>query len=478
MLTHGYNPDDFLLSNIISIPKNTKGSLSTSDNYRGISLCNALTKVLDLIIIEKYHSIINSSSLQYGFKEKHSTVMCTTVFKEIIQYYNDRGTDVYCCFLDATKAFDRIHFGTLFKLLISRKLPGVILRILFDLYNRQTVQANWQDTKSDAFNVLNGVRQGAILSPLLFCIYIDVLLARLKENGVGCHIGNLYYGALGYADDLVLLCPTRKGLQNMLDTCDIFGSEYCMSFNTTKTVGMIMSHTGSKDVIPLTLSGNELKWVNSFKYLGIHITPDLKDETDINIKKGQFNANVNYLLASFGKLQSNVLNQLFDTYCCSFYGCQSWSLECKMLHQLRTAYNKAIRRIWKLPYTAHTNVTLSIANKKDLINIVENRICSLYSSMCNSDNQYVSYIANVVSKCRTSRMSVNVDKICKNNGIFDRNFEKWHKEQNAQRITVDEYHTVTAQMTKELLLCRENVLHLNNFTVADIDNLTSWLTTM
>ena len=91
---------------------------------------------------------------------------------------------------------------------------------------RQETSANWQTIKSDSFRQLNGVKQGAILSPLLFCIYIDILLKNLETNGVGCHIGNYYYGVLGYADDIVLLSPTRKGLQEMLKTCEKYCHEY------------------------------------------------------------------------------------------------------------------------------------------------------------------------------------------------------------------------------------------------------------
>ena len=77
--------------------------------------------------------------------------MCVTVFKEIVQHYLDRGTEVFCCFLDATKAFDRIHISTLFRTLLSRKIPGTILRLLFDIYTRQETSANWQTIKSDSF---------------------------------------------------------------------------------------------------------------------------------------------------------------------------------------------------------------------------------------------------------------------------------------------------------------------------------------
>ena len=112
-----------------------------------------------------------------------------------------------------------------------------------------------------------------------------MLINRLKECGFGCHLGNMYFGALGYTDDLVLLSPSRDGLQKMLNICDIYGNEYCMKFNATKTVCMYMSTKNCTGNIPaLRLSGHVLKWVTSFKYLGIHVTPDLKDDCDIAYK--------------------------------------------------------------------------------------------------------------------------------------------------------------------------------------------------
>ncbi len=66
---------------------------------------------------------------------------------------------------------------------------------------------------SEWFNVTNGVKQRGVLNPTLFSVYIDGMLLQLKESGIGCHIGDIYCGGLGYADDLTLLVPTVKGLE-------------------------------------------------------------------------------------------------------------------------------------------------------------------------------------------------------------------------------------------------------------------------
>ena len=73
----------------------------------------------------------------------------------------------------------------------------------------QVCRVKWGDQLSDSFNVLNGVRQGAVLSPIFFNIYIDKLLNDLESLGIGCYIQNIFYGAMCFADDLILLSPTR-----------------------------------------------------------------------------------------------------------------------------------------------------------------------------------------------------------------------------------------------------------------------------
>jgi hypothetical protein len=76
------------------------------------------------------------------------------------------------------------------------------------------------------FRLTNGTRQGSVLSPLLFSVYLDDLLTELRSLQLGCHIGGLWYGACGYADDLILLAPNREVLQKMLAICERYGKEH------------------------------------------------------------------------------------------------------------------------------------------------------------------------------------------------------------------------------------------------------------
>ena len=113
----------------------------------------------------------------------------------------------------------------------SPRLCPLIIRLLLHLYLNQKICVKWGDVTSQEVKITNGVKQGGILSPVLFTLYIDQLLLRLRNTGVGCHIGNVFTGGLGYADDILLIAPTVYSLRSMLKVCDNFGFEFNLSFN-------------------------------------------------------------------------------------------------------------------------------------------------------------------------------------------------------------------------------------------------------
>ena len=94
----------------------------------------------------------------------------------------------------------------------------------------------WGSILSEEFNVSNGARQGGILCPYLFNIYMDDLSYKLRKKYAGCKIANLIINHLFYADDLVLLCPSYRGMQELLETCEKYASENDIIFNTKKSV--------------------------------------------------------------------------------------------------------------------------------------------------------------------------------------------------------------------------------------------------
>jgi hypothetical protein len=130
---HGSIPDDFVVGTTIPIPNNKNVNVTRSDNYRGITLSSVIGRILDNIVMHRRVSLLASCDLQFGFKRGRSTAMGIAVVKEVAAYYNTQqaNSNVFCTFLDASKAFDKVHYCKLFSSLIERNVPPLIIAYTF-----------------------------------------------------------------------------------------------------------------------------------------------------------------------------------------------------------------------------------------------------------------------------------------------------------------------------------------------------------
>ena len=356
MTVHGFVPDDMRLSTIVPIPKGKNINLTDSNNYRGIALGSLLGKVFDLILLECYSDFLATSELQFGFKARRSTNMCSMILKETMSYYVNHHSPVFCTMLDATKAFDRVRYTKLFRLLLARRLPPVVLRVLLFMYTHSTALVSWNGSLSRHFCVLNGVKQGGVLSPVLFCVYFDELLCKLSGAGYGCHIGDIFVGVLAYADDVVLLAPSPSAMRNMLALCDEFANEYSVAFNANKSKCLVVQPRQNRGLPLLNLptlnfrvGGNDIEIVSEWPHLGHIISSHCLDDGDIFHRRNCMIGQVNSVLCHFGKLPSSVKSKLLYAYCSSLYGCELWDLWNKNIDTVCVAWRKALRRVWNLP---------------------------------------------------------------------------------------------------------------------------------
>jgi len=109
------------MSSIIVPLVNCKsGDLTDINNYRAITLSNAITKILEAVLLEHVNDKISGVDSQFGFKAGHSTSLCTFSFKQVVDYYTGRGSHVFVCFADFRKAFDRVNYWKLFIQAINR----------------------------------------------------------------------------------------------------------------------------------------------------------------------------------------------------------------------------------------------------------------------------------------------------------------------------------------------------------------------
>ena len=121
-------------------------------------------KILDIIILSVQQEELKTSDLQFGYKSESSTIMCSTMVIETIQYFTACHSPIYVLYMDASKAFDRLYHIELFRPLSERAVCPLILRLLFNMHRKQRIQVRWGDSLSDMFSMSNGVKQGAVLS--------------------------------------------------------------------------------------------------------------------------------------------------------------------------------------------------------------------------------------------------------------------------------------------------------------------------
>lgn len=280
ILESGDVPTRFVKSIIFPIHK--KGEVSVVSNYRGISFMNTMAKLFTGILLARLERWVITNNIlneyQAGFRRGYST--CDNVFN-LISIINlvlkDKGKKLYSFFVDFKAAFDNVNRHALFYKLYSMGLSSKFMNVLKGLYNNTNAQVWCNGSLSPEFETLNGVKQGCLLSPLIFALYLNDLH---DELGGGVKLGDLIIRVLLYADDIVLLATDAKVLQLMINKLKRYCDQWGLSVNLDKSKIMIFRRGGRLG------KGDKWKWegnnigiVNKYKYLGITLTPRLSFTT-------------------------------------------------------------------------------------------------------------------------------------------------------------------------------------------------------
>ena len=361
LLRHGYSPDGAITGTMLPLIKGRWSNSSLSDNYRAITLSSIFSKMIDIIILHKFEGELQTSDLQFSFKKESSTSLCTCIVQETVSYFVNNKTNVYGLLLDASKAFDRVNFIKLFYILISRNICPMVCRLLLYMYVNQKLRVRWVDTLSEAFGVKNGVKQGGVISPIFYCVYIDGLLLELQRSHVGCYVGQVFSGAYAYADDLTLLAPSLSALKEMVSICSKYAADFDISFNAKKSQLIIFKCSNKPVCDPaIIINGEPVKRVYSVVHLG-HILNENINKSDNSKCIGDFNFQCNLFLANYAHASSKLRNILFNKYCTSFYGSQILPIYDDSLADLFRSWRVAVRRVWRVPWHTHSSLLPHLA---------------------------------------------------------------------------------------------------------------------
>ena len=473
MLTHGFSPSNLLSATIIPIPKDKRKSLNNSTNYRGIALSSVISKVLDLVILNTNRHVLDTCELQFGFKSKHSTTQCTYVINEIVQYYINNDTNVFVMMLDCSKAFDRVHYVKLFSLLSKKGLCPLITRLLAFIYTNQSLSIKWANECSDKFSVSNGAKQGGILSPILFTVYIDELFIQLKQSNVGCYVGDKFMGAFGYADDSTILAPTLTSLKLMLRICDEFGKKFNVLFNVSKYQFLDYCKDQDEMLNCIHLNGNFIKTQQYAMHLG---HPVGQAASDVAIEQGtnSFVTTVNGVLSYFSYAHIDVKYKLFKIFCMPLYGCILWDFWSKTMKRFCIQWRKCLRKLLNLSPLCHSKYLPLIVNDMPLDVQLYKRFIKFICNIINSDNSCVSLCGKMMLAGSNSIPCRNLNNIAYSFKIdkykLISSFDDWptmSKLYVEKLYCEDDYCTIGN--IKDLLYIRDN--NTTCFKVSELDHM-------
>ena len=356
--------------NATLIPLFKKKDRKHCDNYRGISLLSVPGKVLALILLERLQAIIDPQLMeaQCGFRKGRGTVDQIWVMRQVVEKATEYRTPVFLCFVDLTKAYDSVNRQAMVAILREYGVPHQLVEIIEELHSETWCHVRSAGDTSERFEVRTGVRQGCVLSPLLFNCFMDKILreATTTLNG-GLRIE--YATSRGlfltyrdktpastsiqdalYADDLTLVAESRQELQHMVNAVNSACKWWGMTISATKTKTLIVGEQQTSSQPPIMLQGQPLEEVESFSYLGSEIGQSSKAEKEVSVR-----------LEKAGKVHQIWRRKVFQSRALStatkvrayqtlvmpvlLYGAETWTVTQHDIRRLKSFQMRCLRNI-------------------------------------------------------------------------------------------------------------------------------------
>ena len=240
------------------------------------------------------------------------------------------------------------------------------------------------------FNISKGMRQGSILSPRLFSIFINDLLLRLESSNHGMHLYNFVLNAIAYADDINLFSTTTTGLQELINTCESYAKRWRIKFNPTKTKCTQIGKSRFKTPPTWKLDGATINLSDETTILGVNFTKDLKAGAHIKNRIRACNQSV-FKFSTLGSLypglSCEVKTHLWNTINCPVlsYGLETIHISTADLEELKSTQGTVIKRGLGLNKRSHYHRVLKACNITPIEETISNNTARLYHNIFQHD---------------------------------------------------------------------------------------------
>ncbi|GFO09658.1 endonuclease-reverse transcriptase, partial [Plakobranchus ocellatus] len=374
----GQIPTDLSKSIFIALPK--KPGATESELHRTISLMSHITKILLKIIMLRIRNKIKPeiAEEQCGFVEDKGTSNAIYILRTSIECALEVQKDLYLCFIDYTKAFDRVRHDEILKQLKQLNIDGKDLRIIKTMYWEQTAAMRIENKTSTFQDIKRGV-QGCVLSPDLFSLYSEIIMRNL-ENHPGIKVGGQNINNLRYADNTVLIAENKEDLQKLLNIIEEESRKKGLELNSKKTEVMVINCKQESPKCDIFINEVKLKQTEKFKYLGTIISNDGKTNREISARTAQAKINFQKMKTILTNKHISIKMRKRALQCyiepVLMYGCEAWTISKQIQNKLEATEMWFLRRMLRIPWTAkktNERVLNEANNRRSLFKTIRKR---------------------------------------------------------------------------------------------------------
>ena len=352
-------PPSFNDAIIVPIYKGKGHDPTNCNSYRGISLTSVLAKCFEKLILDRVLPVLE----EHGFPHQSQTAYIRNrscmdgifMTSEVARKLLSDGDSPYLCFFDLDKAFDSNEFDVLLHHLFHAGVNGKTWRLIKSWYSNPTSKVRFNNTLSEPYILSRGVKQGSVLSPILFCLVMNRMSIDMDADRYNLLLTGVSVGCASHADDIRTCNIGLSEIKSQAESISVFAGKNSLSLNKTKTEVVHLSRANFEPE-SINLCGGELVSKKSAKCLGVWWSHDLSSRKSIeeNIKKARraffalgamnvYNGKCNPL-TSLSVFNSCVLPILL-------YGCETWFLSDPLLNLLDKFKAEVGKRILKLSVT-------------------------------------------------------------------------------------------------------------------------------
>ena len=371
-------PEDWCKGLIVKLPK--KGDLLNCDNWRGITLLSIPGKIFCRVLLNRIDAAIDRKlrQEQAGFRKGKGCTDQIFALRNIIEQCLEWNAPLHIVFIDFKKAFDSVHRNSLWKILLSYGLPEKVVSLIKLFYEKFECSIILDNSTTEWFAVESGVRQGCILSPMLFTIAIDWVLRRTTEDKARGIQWTMFSKLedLDFADDIALLSTNAAHSQEKVTRLLDWAKRTGLYINQKKTQVMKINVT-----VPGTTSieGKVLEEVDDFTYLGSVISSDNGAKKDIESRLSKARATFARLRNIWKSKQFSRTTKLkiynSNVKSVLLYGSESWRVNQRDMGKIEAFHNGCLRRILNIfwPNKISNSQLYEITGCRSVVNEIKKR---------------------------------------------------------------------------------------------------------